>query len=183
MNKNQTQGSLVHTNHQSGSSKHSRVRGRSSPPVEEIVRHQRDPLMSEKTQESVKEWIKERKERTLAEKLLTEIPDKAVLIEPETVWTLVRNKKDNTRQFKNGEVKLSAQVYDKSRKGKEKPFTQGMYSGSKLAKYAVSKSSIKAIGAATSASGDVQSKGTITSSASIDSQYNRGVPSIKSAIL
>lgn len=173
MNKNQTQGSLVHTNHQRGSNKHSRVRGRSSPPVEEIVRHQRDPLMSEKTQESVKEWIKERKERTLAEKLITEIPDKAVLIEPETVWTLVRNKRDNTRQIKNGEVKLSAQVYDKSKKGKEKPFTQGMYSGSKLAKYAVSKSSIKA----------VQSKGTITSSASIDSQYNRGVPSITSAIL
>lgn len=67
-------------------------------------------------------------------------PVKAVLLEPETTWTVVRNKKESKKHGKKEEVKVSGPVYYKSKKGKEKAITQGMFSGTKLAKYAASKS-------------------------------------------
>lgn len=57
--------------------KRSKERSRSNPPTEEVVRHQRDPLMSQQTQELVKVWIKESLEKKLAISngvILSEVP-------------------------------------------------------------------------------------------------------------
>lgn len=162
-----------------------RVRGRSSPPKDEINRHQRDPLMSAKTQEAVQDWIRESKNKPSTKAVSKVAPGIASSSEPEVAWTVVRSKKENKRITMSEEVKAHSPAFDKSRKGKGKgkEVTQAMYSAKKLASYAASKSNLKNMGNVPSESKDDQAKVFIPSSVPICEHANRGGTSIVSATL
>lgn len=83
------------------SRRRSKERSRSSPPMQEVVRHQSDQSMSVRTQQAVKDWIKERNEKKHI--VLHEAVKEAVKeVVPEAQWTLVGSKykgKEKPRQL------------------------------------------------------------------------------------
>ncbi|KAG7543172.1 hypothetical protein ISN45_Aa07g030980 [Arabidopsis thaliana x Arabidopsis arenosa] len=117
------------TQRRAGVRRRSKERSRSNPPVKEFVRHQRDNLMSEATQQRVKDWIQESKDRKLRESI-----EGRVVVSSSLEVSRPSNKDMDTEKVSGMEVvaPVVEQVSDNADVSKES--NQWVYASKKMAK-------------------------------------------------
>ena len=157
--------------------KRSKVRSRSSPPIEAASSHKSDQTMSAKTQDLVKAWIKESTDKKLQ---ATKRAASSHIVPGKDQWVEVgaNGKEKNKDKVKEVRVSYVGKVYGKQGAAEPLKLFPGMKSARKLAKIEAKKAFVKKPPKGPSIPLSEGKEGVSTSVIELLAQDDRGDPSV-----